>query len=459
MITMTLSELAAILGTEAPSMATFTGLSKDTRNIQPGNLYIAIIGETLDGHDYLNEAHQKGAVAAIVSRKTDSRIPQIIVQDTIAALGQIAKNWRNRFSLPIVGVTGSNGKTTLKNMIASIQVAACDNVASQVLATEGNLNNAIGLPLVISRLNATHRYSVIEMGMNSFGEIDHLTHITRPQVAVITNAAEAHLQGLQSVAGVARAKGEIFSGLEKNGIGILNKDDAHFDYWRGLLADRTYLTFALKSEADVRASFSPSKDTMHQLVNIQTPKGEIDVNLPLLGEHNVMNALAATAAAVALDISLTAIKTGLETVHAAPGRLNQHLLPNNVRVIDDTYNANPFSTTAAINALSLFTGKKIMVLGDMRELGVDAKELHATIGTRAQTAGIDYLFTFGDLSAAASTSFGANAQHFTERAALLETLKTHLTSKTTILIKGSRSMHMENIVAGLVPAEDLPVLH
>jgi UDP-N-acetylmuramoyl-tripeptide--D-alanyl-D-alanine ligase len=460
MITLTLAELAAILGTESPATGSFTGLSKDTRTLQTGNLYIAIIGETLDGHDYTAEAYQKGASAALVSRAVDCPIPQIIVPDTIAALGKIAQNWRDRFSLPLVGVTGSNGKTTLKNMIAAILVAACNNDKTQVLATEGNLNNNIGLPLVLSRLTTTNRYGVIEMGMNHFGEIAYLTKITRPQVAIVNNAAEAHLQGLENVAGVAKAKGEIFSGLQKNGVGILNKDDAHFDYWRGLITEtQTYLTFALKTIADITATYSPSKDTVHQLINIQTPKGEIDVNLPLLGEHNVMNALAATAAGIALDINLEAIKTGLETVQAAPGRLNQHMLPNNVRVIDDTYNANPFSTTAAINALALFTGKKILVLGDMRELGTDAKVLHEAIGKKAQESGIDYLFTLGELSAEATTGFGTNAQHFTERNALIEALIPHLSSNATLLVKGSRSMHMEKVLAGLIPAEALPDLH
>jgi UDP-N-acetylmuramoyl-tripeptide--D-alanyl-D-alanine ligase len=460
MINMTFSELTTILGVAAlEQTGAFTGLSKDTRTLLPGNLYIAIIGESLNGHDYINEALAKGAAAAVVSRRVNVNIPQIVVSDTLLALGKMSAVWRDRFSLPIVGVTGSNGKTTLKNMIASILAAACGGNSELVLATEGNLNNNIGVPLMLARLNPQHRYGVIEMGMNSFGEIAYLTNMTKPAVAVITNAAEAHLQGLQNVAGVAKAKGEIFSGLQKNGIAVFNKEDAHFDYWRGLLSGQAYLTFGLESSADVTGTYIPSKDTLHQLLNLHTPVGDLDVTLPLLGQHNVRNALAATAVAVALNIDLEAVKAGLEAVQPAPGRLNQHLLANGARVIDDSYNANPFSTTAAINTLALFSGKKILVLGDMRELGSEAEKLHADIGTKAQTAGIDQLFTLGDLSAAAARTFGDKAQHFTDRKILLDALKPYVENNTTILIKGSRSMHMENIVAGIVPENAMQVSH
>jgi UDP-N-acetylmuramoyl-tripeptide--D-alanyl-D-alanine ligase len=460
MITMSLTELTRLLGTPAPAKEfTFNGLSKDTRSIMPGNLYVAIKGENFDGHDYVEEAFLKGASIALVDRIITSPIPQVVVPDTLLALGKIGEAWRDRFSLPLVGVTGSNGKTTLKNMIASIMIAACQNNKEQVLATEGNLNNNIGVPFMLARLTAQHRYGVIEMGMNSFGEIAYLTKMTKPQVAVITNAAEAHLQGLQNVAGVARAKGEIFSGLQKTGIAVFNKEDVHFDYWRGLLSGQSYLTFGLQSTADVTGTFIPSKDTLHQLLNIHTPNGDFDVRLPLLGQHNVRNALAATAVAIALEIDLPAIRTGLETVQPAPGRMNQHILPNGARVIDDTYNANPFSTTAAINTLALFSGKKVLVLADMRELGVDAEKLHAEIGSKAKAAGIDFLFTLGELTTATARSFGEQAQHFTEQSQLLTAIKPFLETNTTILVKGSRSMHMENIVAGLLPEKALQPMH
>jgi len=460
MITMTLAELAKHLAAHCthPDI-TFTGLSIDTRTLSPGNLFVAIVGEQFDGHDFVEEAYKNGAVAALVSRKIDSVIPQIEVTDTLHTLGQISEIWRQRFSLPLIGVTGSNGKTTLKNMIASILRAHCDGSEEEVLATIGNFNNNIGLPLTLSRLNNKHRFGVIEMGMNHSGEIAYLTALAKPQIAVINNAAESHLEGLKDVAGVARAKGEIFLGLPQNGIGILNKDDAFFDYWRDLVATHRYLTFGLEHAADVSATPINNNSTTHQLITLQTPSGKVDVNLPLLGKHNVMNALAATAAALALSIDLTAIKTGLENVEPAPGRMNQHLLPNGMRVIDDTYNANPFSLDAAINALSIFSGKKILVLGDMRELGPNAKELHSAAGQKAQAAGIDHLFTLGELSEAATKSFGKNAAHFTDRKNLLAALQPHLVNGSTILVKGSRSMRMEKVVAELVPASKLSHAH
>ena len=232
MIAMTLKEIAQHLGVKKPSkQVPFQGVSIDTRTLSPGNLFIAIQGEQFDGHDFIEEALKKGASAALVSRKCDTAIPQIVVEDTLDAFGKISELWRDRFSLPIIGVTGSNGKTTLKNMIASILRAACDNNEDEVLATEGNLNNNIGVPMMLCRLSEKHRYAVIEMGMNHFGEIAYLTQLVKPVVAVINNAAEAHLEGLKDVAGVARAKGEIFLGLASEGHAVLNRDDTHFDYW------------------------------------------------------------------------------------------------------------------------------------------------------------------------------------------------------------------------------------
>jgi UDP-N-acetylmuramoyl-tripeptide--D-alanyl-D-alanine ligase len=445
MIKLMLSEAAAALdAAEITCDVEFNGISIDTRTLLPNNLFVAIKGEQFDGHNYVAEASTKRATAALVSQKLDLPIPQLIVKDTIAALGKISALWRNRFSLPFIGVTGSNGKTTLKNMIASILRAACHNDTA-VLATEGNLNNNIGVPLMLSRLNDKHCYSVIEMGMNHFGEIDYLTHLVRPQVAVINNAAAAHLEGLENVSGVARAKGEIFSGLTANGIAILNRDDAFFNYWQNLVKNHQQLTFGLQNPADISASILSSSITIH------TPQGNIDVVLPLLGRHNVMNALAATAATLALDIKLDAIKCGLENVKPAPGRLRQHTLSNHIKIIDDTYNANPASVDAAINTLATFSGTKILVLGDMKELGENAKDHHADIGQKAKNAGIHCLFTFGDLSNAACQVFGDNAWHFTDRDELVEKVKPHLKENTVILIKGSRSMRMEKIVAGLLP--------
>jgi UDP-N-acetylmuramoyl-tripeptide--D-alanyl-D-alanine ligase len=452
MIKMTLAELATILGAECTNPdLTFNGLSKDNRRDTTGTLYVAIKGEQFDGHDFVKDAYQKGAVAALVSRPVDNNIPQVIVPDTLLAIGKLAKNWRNRFSLPLVGVTGSNGKTTSKNMIAAIMTAACKGNSAAVLATQGNFNNAIGLPFTLANLNEQQRYGVIEMGMNVPGEISYLADITSPQAALLTNAAEAHLQGVQDVAGVAREKGSIFAGLPANGVAVLNRDDNFYDYWRDLVSGHNIISFSLDQKADVTAVIQASPSATHQLITLQTPAGHIDVNLALLGRHNVRNALGAAAAACAIGIELSAIKAGLENTHPEQGRITPHLLSNGVRIIDDTYNANPFSTHAAINTLATFTGKKILVLADMRELGPQELALHKLTGERALAAGIDYLFTYGTLTAETTKAFGKNAMHFTDRGALVTALQPYLQSGTTVLVKGSRSMHMELIVAELLP--------
>lgn len=446
MIKMTLSEMAKHLdGATITQDAECVGLSRDTRSLTKKNLYVAIRGENFDGHNFVVDAHKKHAAAALVDHPIDCPIPQIIVKDTIAALGKIAAAWRSQFNIPFIGVTGSNGKTTLKNMIASILRAATGS-ETKVLATEGNLNNNIGVPLMLARLDDKHRYSVIEMGMNHPGEIDYLTHLVKPHVAVVNNAAAAHLEGLGDIAGVARAKGEIFGGLDKDGIAILNRDDAFYDYWEKLTAQHNHITFGLQHATDVYATFSDDST-----ITLYTPNGEVDVTLPLLGKHNVMNALAATAATIALDINLAVIKKGLEAVKPAPGRLQLHVLANGVRIIDDTYNANPASMTAAIHALAEMSGTKILVLGDMKELGVDAKALHAEIGKKAFDAGINYLFTFGELTKETTKAFGKDAEHFTDRDELVKALQKHLKKGSIILIKGSRSMTMEKIVAKLLP--------
>ncbi len=432
----------------------FKGLSIDTRTLLPGNLFIAIRGEQFDGHQFVAEALKKGAAAAIVSQPIDCAIPHIIVDDTIQALGKITENWRDRFSIPLIAVTGTNGKTTLKNMIASILRAACFNQPDQVLATEGNFNNNIGLPLNLARFNENHRYAVLEMGMNHFGEIEYLTRLAKPTVAVINNAAEGHLEGVGNILGVAKAKGEIFSGLTKEGIAVLNRDDAHFDYWRELIGNQPYLSFGLTHTADISANY-----TENQPLIIQTPRGEISVKLPLIGKHNAANALAATACAIAAGIDLTAIQSGLETVKPAPGRMRQYVLSDNVNIIDDTYNANPFSLDAAVNTLATCPGTKIVVLGDMKELGPDAKALHVMSGKKMRAAGIDYLFTLGNLSAATTEAFGKNATHFTDRDKLIHALLPYLKKDVTVLVKGSRSMQMEKIAAGIIPAEQLDHTH
>ncbi len=455
MIKLSLDKLAKLVGRPfAAPNCEFQGISIDTRTLLPDNLFIAIKGEQFDGHDFIAEAVKKGASAALVERQLNTTLPQIQVPNTIDALGTLSHYWRDRYDLPIIGVTGSNGKTTLKNMIASILRTACGNPA-QVLATEGNLNNNIGLPLNLLRLNAEHRYAVLEMGMNHFGEIAYLTRLAKPSIAVITNAAEAHLEGVQTIAGVARAKGEIFQGLQEQGIAILNSDDPHFAYWQSLIGTHRYLSFGLKNPSDVTAVIKDNPS-----IELQTPNGELFVTLPLLGTHNVMNALAATAATLALNIDLTAIKQGLEQVASAPGRMQSYFLANGAHIINDTYNANPFSLQAAVNTLSAFAGTKIMVLGDMKELGADAEQLHYVAGEKMRNAGIDYLFTLGNLSALTTDAFGVPAKHFTDYKALAAALQPYLLEQNvTVLVKGSRSMRMERIITEIMPDAHLESAH
>lgn len=446
MIQMTLAQIAGLFNKEAATDIEVQGISIDTRTIEPGNLFIALPGERVDGHDFINEAQQKGAAAALVTHAVDSTLPQIQVDDVVAALGKLGAAWRNEFDIPFVAVTGSNGKTTLKNMIAAIMVAACHGDESRVLATKGTLNNHLGLPLTLARLSKKHRYAAIEMGMNHFGEIEYLTKLTRPNVAIITNAAASHLEGVGNVAGVARAKAEIFLGLPADGTAILNRDDAFFPFWREQIGNHAYLTFGFHPDADIHAV----TDDQGQPINLRTPGGNIEINLPLLGRHNIVNALAATAATLAVGIDLHAIKAGLENIAPAQGRLQLHTLTNGVKIIDDTYNANPFSLQAAVSTLASFAGKKILVLGDMKELGTEAKTLHHTAGESIRQAGIDYLFTYGELSENTAQAFGEGAYHFSEQEKLVNALKPFLYNQTTILVKGSRSMRMEKVVAGLV---------
>lgn len=449
MIQMTLTEAAKALGLPSNTAnCTFTGICIDSRLVQPGNLFIALPGSKMNGHDFINEAASKGAACALVDHLVETSIPQLQTHDTVAALGALTAHWRNQFHIPFIAVTGSNGKTTAKSMIASILTAACDNNAEKVLSPQGTFNNHTGLPLTLARLNSSHRYAVIEMGMNHFGEIEYLTKLTRPQVAMITNAAESHLEGVGDVAGVARAKAEIFMGLSDDGIAVLNRDDHFFGYWKEIVGKRKMLSFGYHADADVRATIHPSQQTHH--VTIHTPKGEITLHLPLLGKHNVTNALSATAATIALDIPLSAVKNGLEQLLPVPGRLQLHKLENGVNIIDDTYNANPFSLQVAIETLANFSGKKILVLGDMKELGNNSKEYHEIAGEKIRHAGIDYLFTFGELSAMTASKFGEGAYHFNEQIKLLNALKPFLHNQATILVKGSRSMRMEKIIAGLL---------
>lgn len=374
----------------------------------------------------------------------DAAIPLLLVDDTRLALGQLAAHWRRQFDIPVVGITGSNGKTTVKEMLASIlRVAAGSDEA--VLATKGNFNNDIGMPLTLLQLNAQHRYAVIEMGMNHPGEIDYLTRIACPQVALINNASGAHLEGMGSVEAVAHAKGEIFAGLKHEGSAIINADDEFAPLWRSLAGVHSLLEFGLNPAADVSGVWYPQATGLRLMA--RTPSGDFTADLQVPGEHNARNALAATAAAIELNLSLESIVEGLEKFGGVVGRLQRKLARQGAVVIDDTYNANPASLSAAIAVLAQTDGHRVLVLGDMGELGENAAAFHVGIGKTAKQSGIEKLYALGELSRAAVREFGVNAQHFDGIEDLIAALNVELVAGTTVLVKGSRFMKMERVVA------------
>ena len=421
----------------------FTCVTTDSRGDNTGQLFVALRGERVDGHDFALSAIGNGAAAAMISHAVGGLPSALLVKDTRLALGDLAAHWRGKFSIPLAAITGSNGKTTVKEMLAGILRAAAGS-HDLVLATEGNLNNDIGLPLTLLKLRQQHRYAVTEMGMNHFGEISYLTHIGRPTVALINNATTAHLGGLGSVDGIARAKGEIFEGLAANGTAVINADDDFAPLWRSLAGNRAILTFGLSKDADISASFK--LHTERSEMQLRTPLGEAAVDLPVAGQHNIANALAATAAAVAMGITLPYIVAGLQSFAGVKGRLQQKRGINGALVIDDTYNANPASVKAAIEVLVARPGEKLLVLGDMGELGGDADELHAEIGAYAKKAGVNALYVLGELSLEMVKGFGAGARHFETPAALCQVLEKSMHETSTVLVKGSRFMRMERVV-------------
>lgn len=437
----------------------FAAVSTDSRKVKAGELFIALRGENFDGYDFAATAMQGGAAAVMVNADSYEANPPtrdplsppvLLVKDTRLALGQLAAYWRAQFDIPLVAVTGSNGKTTVKEMLTSIlRVAAGSDDA--VLATAGNLNNDIGMPLTLLRLNAQHRYAVIEMGMNHSGEIDYLTRLARPDVALVTNASGAHLAGLGSVEAVAHAKGEIFAGLKVQGTAVINADDAYAPLWRGLAATHPMIEFSLEQAADISGNWQPHGAGLN--LDAQTPSGSFSVNLQVPGAHNARNALAATAAAIALKVPLEAIATGLGKFGGVSGRLQRKTARHGATLIDDTYNANPASMRAAIGVLAQADGKRVMVMGDMGELGDDAAILHAEIGIEARSAGIEKLYALGELSANAVRAFGCGAEHFACIEDLQKALEDEMDEDTTLLVKGSRFMKMERVVSYCVGTE------
>ena len=447
-----LSEAAAALGARLLGAdRAVTAVATDSRQVPAGCLFVALRGERFDGHRFVDAALAAGAAAALVCDADVVTAPGaslLVVDDTRLALGRLAAWWRSRFPIPLVAVTGSNGKTTVKEMLAGILRAHAGDGA--VLATEGNLNNDIGLPLTLLRLTAAHRYGVLEMGMNHLGEIRHLTALARPQVAVINNAGTAHIGELGSRENIARAKGEILEGLPPGGVRVLNADDAFLGYWEGLRPDTRPLRFGFGAGADVSARTEPLPTGMR--LHVSSPAGPLELRLEAPGEHNARNALAAVAAALALELPRSAIEAGLAAFGGVKGRLQMRPGPAGCRLVDDTYNANPDSMTAAIAWLASLPGRRVLVAGDMGELGDEAAALHAEAGARARGAGLDAVLGLGELSRHTVKAFGAGATHHDDVAALVAALRPHCDADTTVLVKGSRFMRMERVVEALATA-------
>jgi UDP-N-acetylmuramoyl-tripeptide--D-alanyl-D-alanine ligase len=439
---MRLSEIAlATKGKVLGADVEINSVGTDSRAIESGQLFVALKGENFDGHDYAAQSLQQGACAVMVSQEVAG--PAVLVKDTRLALGDLSAYWRNKFSMPVVAITGSNGKTTVKEMLASIlKVAAGDD--AKVLATQGNLNNDIGLPLTMLKIEQQHEYAVLEMGMNHRGEIRYLTKLAKPNVALVNNAGSAHIGELGSYEAIAEAKGEIFEGLAKDGIAIINADDVFADFWKKLAAQNKQMTFGLNQQANVSARYQ--LNVMNSNIQMTTPIGNVNFDLPAPGEHNVRNALAAATAALALNVPLNKIAEGLTHFAGVKGRLQSKAGFAGAKVIDDTYNANPLSMKAAIDVLAGNQGTRIFVMGDMAELGDDAAEMHAEIGAYAKAAKIQTFYALGQLTPEATKAFGASGKHFESVETLVDALRKEMNSNVTVLVKGSRSARMERVV-------------
>ncbi|NWG40190.1 MAG: UDP-N-acetylmuramoyl-tripeptide--D-alanyl-D-alanine ligase [Hydrogenophilaceae bacterium] len=445
---MRLSEAAsAVDGTLTGEDREFTAVSTDSRSIHAGDLFVALKGVRFDGAAFASNAIVAGAAGVMINADADTTAsPSIRVADSRIALGKLAAGWRKRFGIPVIAVTGSNGKTTVKEMLSAI-LRLASNDAEGVLATEGNLNNDIGCPMMMLKLRCRHHHAVLEMGMNHAGEIRYLTQLARPDVALVNNAQMAHIGHMGSVRAIAEAKGEIFEGLGAHGIAVINLDDPHAEYWRGLNAGRRILTFGFNRDADVCGEYS--SNGRDNLVIHARERGSATVNLQVPGEHNARNALAATACAMAVGVDLQIAARALSDFAGVKGRLQRKPGLHGGRFIDDTYNANPDSTRAALAVLSREKGHKYFVLGDMGELGETAPALHAQVGLDARQAGVERLFGLGDLSKEAVRAFGQGGMHFERIEELLAEVENALAPDVTVLVKGSRAMRMERVLQSL----------
>lgn len=449
---MTVQEAALALNARAQGDGEFGCVVTDSRRMRAGALFVALRGEHFDGHRFVAKAGELGAGVAMVDRtwfdggEDHGGVPLLIVDDTRLALGRLAAHWRARFALPVIGITGSNGKTTVKEMCAAILRARCVREGfgeADVLATRGNLNNDIGLPLTLLELRDHHRAAVIEMGMNHPGEIGYLTDIARPTVAVVNNAQRAHLAGMGTLQQIAEEKGAIYAGLGATGVAVVNADDVHAPLWRALNAGRQVIGFGGSGAADVRGRVA--LQGLGSVIVLTVGDESATLRLQVPGAHNAGNALAAAACCLAVGVSLDDVVTGLGAFSGVKGRLQRRAGHAGALILDDSYNANPDSMRAGIDVLASTPGRTFLVMGDMGEVGDGSAQLHDEIGGYAKSKGIDGLFALGDMSAIAVRNFGEGAQHFKTPEALAAGLAKLLDADTVVLVKGSRFMRMERV--------------
>jgi UDP-N-acetylmuramoyl-tripeptide--D-alanyl-D-alanine ligase len=427
--------------------ASFDGVSTDSRNLAAGNLFVALRGERFDAHDFLPLVAEH-KVAAVVAEEIPQglTVPALLVPDTRIALGEIARYWRDRFDLPLIGVTGSNGKTTVKEMIAAILDAAFG--ANNYLATRGNFNNDIGVPLTLMRLEDACKAAVVELGMNHPGEIAVLSQIAQPTVGLVNNAQREHQEFMASVEAVAMENGTVLRNLPASGTAVFPADDPYTPLWRGYAAQCKVITFGLSDDADVRCTHVAN--VFGSDLQVTAGGQQFTIKLNAAGLHNVRNALAAIACTLAIGISVEAIVKGLQAFAPVNGRLQRKTAIGGANVIDDTYNANPDSVRAAIDVLAQTASPRILVLGDMGEVGSDGRHYHEEVGAYARTHGIDRVLTLGELARHTSDAFGAQAMHCSNVEQLNQALDTFINSTATVLVKGSRFMKMERVVQHLL---------
>ena len=454
-----LSEVAAATGGRlAGKDVEFQGVSIDSRTLGAGQIFVALRGERFDGHAFVAGARERGAAGALVEKAADSALPQVVVRDTQAALTALADAWRRRSGALVLGVGGSNGKTTTKELLAAILAGA-----GPTLATRGNLNNHIGVPLTLLRLDPAHRYAVVEMGANHPGEIAALAILAKPSIALVTNAGDEHLEGFGDLAGVAHAEGEMYAALEPRGIAVINADDPFCELWQTMSRGARIVRFGIEMPADVRAQAIQGRiesGAFATTFTLSINGSQARVRLPLAGRHNVSNALGAAAAAHAAGVGMPEIVAGLERMRPVAGRLQLKPGPRGSWLIDDSYNANPSSVRAGIDVLCALPGEHWLVLGEMAELGGETVASHAGIGDYARRAGITRLFAMGTAARHAVDAFGGRGSWYEDAALLADSLAASLEAGVTALVKGSRVNRLERVVERLVaplPATPLPV--